>query len=160
MGQLVDVLNASSNITFKEAKGEDFLDFGGLLDVYYKKFPAGTIQCNHVFWVEESTPTTIYTKTSDEADDVQAINLKTTVRNRLQNLQSHVLTLIPTPGLKEIKQVEMYTKFRKFVPEEYRDEICPRPSEQVLANVKKSRSEKAKARSEKARANVRRRRSG
>jgi len=51
----------------------------------------------------------------------------------------------------------MYSKFRKFVPVEFRDEICPRPSQQVLENIKKARSEKAKARSEKAKANGRRR---
>ncbi len=129
------------------------------MDVYYKKFPAGTIQCNHLFWVEDSNPTTIYTKISNKADEVEAIDLKTMVRNR-QNLPSHVLNPLPTPGLKEIKQVEMYAKIQKFVPHEYRDEICPRPTDEVFANIKKQRSEKAKARSEKARANIRRRRSG
>jgi hypothetical protein len=62
-----------------------------------------------------------------------------------QKLQSHRLTQIPAPVLREIKQVEMYTKFWKFIPEEFRYKICPRPSQQVLENIKKTRSKKAKA---------------
>jgi hypothetical protein len=133
MRQMVDILNASPNITFKEARGEDFFDYGGMLDKFYKKFPGGTIQRNHVFWVDDSNPTTMYTKISDEAE-VETINLKASQHysNRAQSLQRHVLTPIPAPGLKDIKQVELYTKFRKFVPVEFRDEICPRPSQQVL----------------------------
>jgi hypothetical protein len=108
--------------------------------------------------VEDSNATKIYTKKSDEAD-VEEIDIKAPLQNgdRFQKLQSYSLTQITAPGLREIKQVEMYTKFRKFVPEEFRDEICPRPSQQVLENIKKARSEKAKARSEKAKANGRRR---
>jgi hypothetical protein len=102
--------------------------------------------------VEDSNPTIIYTKVSDDAD-VEVLDLKVLVQNRDRSLQRHVLTPIPAPGLKEIKQVEMYSKLRKFVPEEFRDEICPRPSQQVIDNIKKTRSEKAKAR------NIRRRRS-
>ncbi len=47
--QMVDVLNASANITFKQATSDDFTDYGELLDKFYKKFPARTIQQNHIF---------------------------------------------------------------------------------------------------------------
>jgi hypothetical protein len=108
--------------------------------------------------VEDSDATKIYTKRSDEAV-VEEINIEAPLHNRdrFRSLQGYRLTQIPAPGLREIKQVEMYSKFRKFVPVEFRDEICPRPSQQVLENIKKARSEKAKARSEKAKANDRRR---
>jgi hypothetical protein len=57
------------------------------------------------------------------------------------------LVLILALGLKEIKQVELYSKTRKFTPMEFQDKICPRPSQKVLENIMKSRSEKTKARS-------------
>ena len=41
-----------------------------------------------------------------------------------------------------MKQVELYRKWRPLVPEEFRDEICPKPSDQILEIVKKERSEK------------------
>jgi hypothetical protein len=39
-------------------------------------------------------------------------------------------------GIKEIKQVELCTKFRKYVPEEWQDETCPPPDDAVLAKFK------------------------
>ena len=40
------------------------------------------------------------------------------------------------PGLKEIKQVELFPKWRQFVPEKYKDETCPDPGVEVLNSVK------------------------
>jgi hypothetical protein len=50
------------------------------------------------------------------------------------------------PGLREIKQVELYTKWRKFVPSQYRDIICPKTSDDVLGRVNTDRAVKAKQR--------------
>jgi hypothetical protein len=71
--------------------------------------------------------------------------------DRERQLRRYVLQPIAAPGLKEIKQVELYSKFRKFVPHQFRDEICPRPPEEILENIRKSRSEKAKERSQRKR---------
>jgi hypothetical protein len=46
------------------------------------------------------------------------------------------------PGLKEIKQVELYQKWRKFVPDEFQDEICPKPSDEVLNKIKEEKRKK------------------
>jgi hypothetical protein len=48
--------------------------------------------------------------------------------------------------LREIKQVELYTKWRKFLPSQYRVIICPKPSDDVLGSVKTDRAVKAKQR--------------
>jgi hypothetical protein len=42
------------------------------------------------------------------------------------------LESLPAPGLKEIK---LYTKYRPLVPEIYQDELCPKPSDEVLKRV-------------------------
>jgi hypothetical protein len=81
MKQMIELLNSSPNMTFKEASAEDFMDYGAMLDKYYKKFPAGKIQNNHVFWVKDSDATKIYTKRSDEAD-VEEINIEAPLQNR------------------------------------------------------------------------------
>ena len=39
---------------------------------------------------------------------------------------------VPYPGLKPIKQIEMYKKWRDIVPIEYWEEICPKPSDELL----------------------------
>ena len=36
---------------------------------------------------------------------------------------------IPYSGIKPIKQMELYLKWRKLVPPEFQDEICPRPKD-------------------------------
>ena len=40
------------------------------------------------------------------------------------------------PGLKERKQVELYTKWRNLLPEEDKDITCPKPTTKVTSNVK------------------------
>jgi hypothetical protein len=44
--------------------------------------------------------------------------------------------------MKPIKQVELYTKWRKFGPAEFADEICPKPHDDILKKVQEARSEK------------------
>ena len=50
------------------------------------------------------------------------------------------------PGLREIKQVELFTKFRPLIPEEFREELCPRPPDNVLAKISSDRREKGRKR--------------
>jgi len=143
---MVETLNYSPNITFKEARATDFFDYGGLFDIFYDKFPPSKIQQNHIFWVEDVDPTKMYLKRSDEADFEKIDFKKSFVADRTRQLQSYIMTAVEAPGLKEIKQVELWSKFRKFVPPEFQDEICPRPSDEVLKNIKKNRSQKTNAR--------------
>jgi hypothetical protein len=56
--------------------------------------------------------------------------------------------------------VELYTKWRKFVPTEFADEICPKPPDEVLENVQKARSDKNKERASKKWATALHRREG
>ena len=47
-----------------------------------------------------------------------------------------------SPGIPEIKQVEMFTKWRPLLPPYARDLTCPRPSDRVLQNIKDERNTK------------------
>ena len=47
-------------------------------------------------------------------------------------------------GLRNIKKVELATKWRKFVPTEYQDDICPIPTNEVIESVRKDLSKKNK----------------
>ena len=66
--------------------------------------------------------------------------------NRFKELEQYPLRPVAAPGMKEIKQVELYTKWRKFVPAEFVDEICPKPPDEILENFQKARSDKNKER--------------
>ena len=54
------------------------------------------------------------------------------------------------PGLSDIKQCELYNKWRKIVPPEYKEIMCPRPPDKVLQKVKEEKRKKASAKKAKA----------
>ena len=63
-------------------------------------------------------------------------------RQRLKN--SFPNTEVP-PGISEIKQVELYTKWRPCVPCDYQDTICPKPDDKILDRIKLQKRQKAKS---------------
>ena len=48
------------------------------------------------------------------------------------------------PGLREIKQVELWSKYRPLIPKEYRDECCPRPCKEVIEREKNKKKANGK----------------
>jgi hypothetical protein len=54
------------------------------------------------------------------------------------------LTILKLSGMRPIKQVELYKKFHPFVPREFWEETCPKPSEAVLTQVKNEMEAKRK----------------
>jgi hypothetical protein len=63
---------------------------------------------------------------------------------RRDAIDAYKLETLKAPGLRPIKQVELYKKFRPFVPRCYWDETFPRPSDKVLAMVKNEIAERRK----------------
>jgi hypothetical protein len=61
---------------------------------------------------------------------------------------AYMIETLKPPGLRPIKQVELWKKFRPFVPRQYWDELCPRPrdrpKDEVIAQVKDDTSQKRK----------------
>ena len=54
------------------------------------------------------------------------------------------MDFLPKPGLKPIKQVHLYTKWRACVPHPHKDEICPLPSNEIIRKVLKNRQPRKK----------------
>jgi hypothetical protein len=89
------------------------LAIGCSISLRYHKHQTFTMR-NHIFWVDSSNPTTVYTKVSDgyEPEMIDSKCSKVVAdRNREQELSRYVLKQVAAPGLKEIKQVELYSKF-------------------------------------------------
>mmetsp|Transcript_29630 Transcript_29630/g.43116 ORF Transcript_29630/g.43116 Transcript_29630/m.43116 type:complete len:98 (+) Transcript_29630:515-808(+) len=70
------------------------------------------------------------------------------IKNMLSELQP-----LPPPGIQDIKQVEMYTKWRHLLPDYAKDVTCPKPSDTVIKKIRDERNAKAKARQNKGEAN-------
>jgi hypothetical protein len=68
----------------------------------------------------------------DETYNYQFGNNYVPRNNRFSILQTIVAPVLPSPGIKPIKQVELYKKWRPFIPSQFCDEICPRPSDESL----------------------------
>ena len=56
--------------------------------------------------------------------------------------------LEPASGMKEIKKVELYTKWRKLIPAPYQDVICPKPADEIINKVKKDKAKQAKSKAD------------
>ena len=62
-----------------------------------------------------------------------------------ETLTTNYPPLEDAPGIKEIKQVELYTKWRKLIPEQFQNIICPKPADDIIKRVKKNKADRAKS---------------
>jgi hypothetical protein len=126
-----------------------FKNYGALLHKYYNNFKTGTIQKNHVFRVTNGDPSlNIQCSTHDGAEFMMQPMRKRDVAlsdKRFEEIQDFFLQNLKSPGLRPIKQVELYKKFRPYVPRQYWEETFPKPSDEVLESVSKERADKRKA---------------
>ena len=88
-------------------------------------------------------------KTSD-LDDAEVIeqniiktNIGTTERQSLLNAGPEKM-YTQRPGLSEIKQVELFTKWRNLLDDESKDITCPEPSKEASMRVKEAKIERKK----------------
>jgi hypothetical protein len=64
--------------------------------------------------------------------------------SRTAEIEAYMIETLTPPGFRPIKQVELWKKFRPFVPRQYWDELCPRPSDEAIAQVKDNTAQKRK----------------
>jgi hypothetical protein len=120
MEMLVEVLNKMDDITFTHAPSDVFYNYDKMLDIFYKNFKPGTIQKNHYFVVDSSESTTMLSKLF--IDDTSN-----------------------APGIREIKQVELWKNWSQFVPHPHKQIICPKPPQDIIDQIRKEKSAKQKA---------------
>ena len=71
---------------------------------------------------------------------------------RTMHLRSlHNLKVLDPPGVTEVKQVDLWKEWRKVVPAQYWQFICPKPSDDVLVRAReKGKAKRAAAKAGKA----------
>ena len=57
---------------------------------------------------------------------------KANVDDRDALVKAFKLTTATAPGIKEIKQVELYTKYRPLLPKEEGKALCPHPGDEIF----------------------------
>lgn len=155
---LVNVLGQAQDVQIVKVVEQDFFkDWLGLQDRLYTKFDSGTITDNHVFSVKASEGATNLTIKTDltgvcEMDELfEFEKTEMSEQERAAILQEAPIA-IPAPGLAEIKQVELYTKWRVYIAEQYRDIIAPKPADDILARIRVEKNKNARRRGRKRRA--------
>jgi hypothetical protein len=61
---------------------------------------------------------------------------------RAEQLETLLASILIPPGLKEIKMVELFTKFRRFLKTIDIDKTYPYPGDEVMDRIKKSKNVK------------------
>jgi hypothetical protein len=138
-GRVIETLNTREHVNVVDAKEDILKNYGAMLDTFYRNFKIGTIPKNHIFKVEDTDKTmsmqcTVHSDppfiNQPTIKQGQVLGEKRTAR--IDALLGHT---VKAPGLHPIKQVELYKKFRSFVPSWYWDETFPRPINEVLAHA-------------------------
>ena len=150
MEQAIEVLNAAENVTAIEA-GHIHVDYASLFDRWYKQPASGSIQKNHIFsFCSDTIKNVILTSKSSH---IAAVTSTQSIKKIDKNVPDHVrkmdllwakVTFLPKPGLKPIKQVHLYTKWRSVVPHPFKDDLCPLPPNDIIRQVIKKRKPKKK----------------
>lgn len=143
MGQTIEKLNEHGQTT--ATLFSDHRNWDKFLDKLYTRFDSGTVTKFHNFSVDfQQGPTFMKIEVSRLDDDAAATKTKDFLNKAAEreNLLQEEPELLKKPGIKRIKQIELGTKWRKHVPPEFQDEICPIPSKTLLDEHKEERKQK------------------
>ena len=158
---LMNIVNQNDFITAHKVKPEEMLDFLTWQDIYYRTPEGGEFKTTHVFEIAGTiygSAPTLLKKWDYDGADLRTDNLLPTKRNRKCRYMpskerkaaiarmANEIKVLTSPGLRDIKAVELYTKWGPLIPEWVRESTCPRPSDEVILAVKNNRKEKAHAR--------------
>jgi hypothetical protein len=146
--QVLEEVLKDENIDVQRVKDGDFADWDSFLNNLYCAMPVGMTFKNHIFSVAKSLDgeMTMQIKTcAGEESSIHSMTKSLNISERSELLKTNVPNVLQFPGLRPIKQAELYNNFRRFIPAEYQDEMCPKPTVEVLVGEKKERSDRAKS---------------
>jgi hypothetical protein len=148
MDQLEDLLNQNQYVECTKVGQNDFLNFGKLEDSIYKQSPlTGNTKKYQLFYSHDEDMGTLYGMESNSATTSFKMDLKKGREQERQNTLSEFDVALMEPlndveGIRQIKQVELYTKWRKHVPDEHKSPLYDHPGDDVLQSVKDDRKNK------------------
>jgi hypothetical protein len=147
MGMLLEAMTHEQVIAYN-VKWQEFKDWDKYLNRLYKKMSA-VLKWQIFQSSTELGVANIFFKSSN-VEDARTLTESLQKPSVVGDARKAVLLQQPTRlyptrlGLREIKQVELWKKYRPLVPEEYRDECCPMPTKEVLDGEKNRKNAKSK----------------
>ena len=145
--QLMEALNTAEDVAAVRVLPDDFYDWDDFENKLYRQITTGTVNRTHLFQYDERKPgiiTTRDTAAPNSHSHEQQLRNRMDLKSREHLLKTFEMQLkqLQPPGIKPIKQWELWHKWRSFIPPQYQDELCPRPSE-VVAQSMQERSREA-----------------
>lgn len=129
---------------------KNFFNFTSALSQFFIAVPK--IAGKHYFKFTSDKPwiTTVKSDTDADWEDISLIE-KGAPKNVTDIIDARIKSLkcLPPVGISSEKKVDFYDKIRVFVPKEFKNILCPEPSESERAEVKIARSKKRKTKQEK-----------
>ena len=152
MHQLMNALHYSPKVHAVRAPSEVHFDWDALFDKIYKRPAAGTVNKNHIFRAELSVKAHLITERIKGVDvvvqnlsKVKPTSKASTRAGRTRQVRYGKPQVIKATGIKPIKQVDLYKKWGPLVPDEFREDICPKPCDRILKVVAEERATKQRA---------------
>ena len=133
-------------------KSDAFFNWDAFEDRFYKKRISGISKYHYFGFTDKA----LQLKTTVNCTEVKEYELcklanKATDQQKeawITDLRSSFPDAEPVPCLALIKQCELYLKWRPFVPDQFKDEICPEPPKEVMDKVKREKNAKVKIKKE------------
>jgi hypothetical protein len=153
MEQLQQVLDSNQYVECIKVGPDDFYNYGKLEDTLYKTAPMmGHTKKYQLFYSTDAEPGIIIAKESNMATSEHRMDLNKGKQQDRQDILRDIdidnlgMTMenLTVEGIRTIKQVELYSKWRKHVPDEHKSPLYDNPGDDVLQSVKEDRKNKKK----------------
>lgn len=156
--ELYDAINKNEFITVEKMMKDEMFDFLEWQDKFYQSPEGGKFNQTHVFTIERinGNKSTLLRKQDDKDAEIRYDSLLPSKRNkkcryienpveRMQEISKMLenLKVLEPPGLRPIKQVELFSKWAPLLPKYAADITCPRPSDDVMKVVRDEKRSKA-----------------
>ena len=148
---LADIITASADsneavilthkkiFNFAEALSQDFVAIPQIASKHYFKFMSDKP------WIA-----LVKSNIDDNWEEVSLVKKNTHQSERAKiSARIELLKCLPPVGISIEKKVDFYDKIRGFVPEEFKDILCPKPTKTERAKVKMARAKKRKTKQQK-----------
>jgi hypothetical protein len=146
--ELLKDMNIHKSYTAIPVKSSNFLDIKGHHDTFYHKYSA--VLKHHIFICEKDSEGRVTVRESNlegAKTFTQDLRKNTAIpadKSRQQAMFETPWDVIPDPGVPNIKQCEMFNKWRPLIPDSFQEELCPKPLQSILEEQKTIKKEKQK----------------
>jgi hypothetical protein len=151
MSMLIDKLNQHRLIDAIKVEPEDFRNWDEFLNSIYVPMPGGVVKNYQFFQSSLWRPGWMQAQLSSSSDSegirVDMRNTKIGEEERKVLLSKPFdindrVAMITPPGVRAIKQCEMYNKWQQFIPAEHITDIYKQPDEDIVNELKDDKQKK------------------